>query len=461
MTVRIKPRDNDFTKNRLMRGGPGDKFVGKGKVNMSSWFKDVDILEDQIRSGELPFFCTAPFQMVYTTTRGEYAPCSWVKEGYNPNIKDVSIKDYFINDKNLNELRREMTTPGSDLKLAKKWCLNCRHQEEHYGRSRRQAALKIQTNDHGIWPGIRNAVEYFKRNNRGVFQDRVLEIQVKAFGNKCNLDCYMCVPYDSTTRLKSIHSKELQGENVFSEYSKTPLKSFEKQELKSVVEQIVELAPYIYNLKFIGGEPLVMKNFYLLLEQIVKTGHADKMMVKYQTNMTVTSFENIKITEFIPKFMNFECTVSLDGMGKTVEYVRRRGNWEEIVRNIKEVKQFPNVTVNINGAISFLSVLRFYELLEWIEQNNGLFRQINWSNIRNPKKLCANVLPDKIKQDLIPKYEGFPDIQELLKEDNHGLDYQDTLDYLLMNDKYYKGTKWEGNLFEVFPELEEHYWKRF
>ena len=322
MTVRIKPRDNDFTKNRLMRGGPGDKFVGKGKVNMSSWFKDVDILEDQIRSGELPFFCTAPFQMVYTTTRGEYAPCSWVKEGYNPNIKDVSIKDYFINDKNLNELRREMTTPGSDLKLAKKWCLNCRHQEEHYGRSRRQAALKIQTNDHGIWPGIRNAVEYFKRNNRGVFQDRVLEIQVKAFGNKCNLDCYMCVPYDSTTRLKSIHSKELQGENVFSEYSKTPLKSFEKQELKSVVEQIVELAPYIYNLKFIGGEPLVMKNFYLLLEQIVKTGHADKMMVKYQTNMTVTSFENIKITEFIPKFMNFEFTVSLDGMGKTVEYVR-------------------------------------------------------------------------------------------------------------------------------------------
>ena len=100
-------------------------------------------------------------------------------------------------------------------------------------------------------------------------------------------------------------------------------------------------------------------------------------------------------------------------------------------------------------------------MLEWIEQNNGLFRQINWSNIRNPKKLCANVLPDKIKQDLIPKYEGFPDIQELLKEDNHGLDYQDTLDYLLMNDKYYKGTKWEGNLFEVFPELEEHYWKRF
>ena len=128
-----------------------------------------------------------------------------------------------------------------------------------------------------------------------------------------------------------------------------------------------------------------------------------------------------------------------------------------MVNNIKEVKKFPNVTVNINGAISFLSVLRFYELIEWIDKNKTLFKQINWSNIRNPKKLCANVLPDEIKKKLIPKYKGFPDIQQLLEESNDGLHYQDTLDYLLMNDKYYKGTKWETHLFDVFPELEPYH----
>ena len=244
---------------------------------------------------------------------------------------------------------------------------------------------------------------------------------------------------------------------VFSDYAKTPIESIKKATLGTVIDQIVSIAPYIYNLKFIGGEPLVMKDFYTLLEKIVETGHADKMFVKYQTNMSVLSWEKIKLTEYIPKFMNFEFTVSLDGIGKAVEYIRRRTDWEQVVNNIKEVKKFPNVTVNINGAISFLSVLRFYELIDWVKENNHLFNQINWSNIRGPKKLCANVLPDKIKQDLIPKYKNFPDIQGVLKESNGGLDHKDSIEYMLMNDKYYKGTKWETHLFDVFPELKPYY----
>jgi len=144
-------------------------------------------------------------------------------------------------------------------------------------------------------------------------------------------------------------------------------------------------------------------------------------------------------------------------MGKANEYIRRRSNWDDIINNIKTLNQYPNVEININGTISFLSVLRFYELIEWVNNNKDLFNQINWSNIRGPSKLCANVLPDKLKQKMISIYENFPDIQNVLKEDNHKQDYKDTLNYLLMIDKHYKGTKWEMNLFEVFPELEEFY----
>ena len=79
----------------------------------------------------------------------------------------------------------------------------------------------------------------------------------------------MCIPYDSTTRLKSIHSEEVKGEKVFSDYAKAPIELVKGEKLKNVVDQIVELAPYIYNLKFIGGEPLVMKSFYMLMEDQV------------------------------------------------------------------------------------------------------------------------------------------------------------------------------------------------
>ena len=82
---------------------------------------------------------------------------------------------------------------------------------------------------------------------------------------------------------------------------------------------------------------------------------------------------------------------------------------------------------------------------------------INWSNIRGPAKLCANVLPQPIKDKLIPLYEDFPDIQNVLLESNHGLSHQNALDYLMMVDTKYEGTKWEMHLFDVYPELEEYY----
>jgi len=446
----------DQIAKHITKGGPGDKYLGGGKVDTSSWFREFPLLEDQIRNEDI-WFCSAPFQLLYTSTRGELMPCSWAQEGYGPNIKNVKLADYFVHDKTLNKMRKEMTTPGSDLETCKKMCKNCLYQEEKYGRSRRQASLKIQSNDIGIWPGISKAVQTFKDTGKGRITERIFEVQVKAFGNKCNLDCYMCVPYDSSTRLKTIHSTELQKENIFSEYAKTPIESFRDERLENIIDQIVDVAPYIRNLKFIGGEPLVMKQFYQLLEKIVATGYAKDMFVKYQTNMTVLELEKIKLTKFIPEFELFEFTVSVDGVGKWNDYIRRRSSWDNITGNIDTVLKYPNVKVNINGTISFLSVLRFYELINWFERNGDRLEQVNWSNIRGPAKLCANVLPLPLKQKLIPKYKNFPDIVNVLKQDAGGLNYQDTLNYLIMIDNYYKGTKWEMNLFETFPELEEYY----
>jgi MoaA/NifB/PqqE/SkfB family radical SAM enzyme len=453
--------------NKLTKGGPGNEFLGDGKIDTSKWFESFPVIENQIKNEDI-WFCTAPFQMMYTSVSGELLPCSWAKEKIGPNVEHQSITKYFFKDDMLKDLRTEMLTPGSDLKLAKEVCKNCIYQEEHYGRSRRQASLKIQSNDKILWPRIRNLVEDFKANGTIELKERMLEVQVKAFGNKCNLDCYMCIPYDSSTRIQTINSAELKGEKIFSRHSKKKPREQTNDTIDNIIDEIVSVAPYIYNLKLIGGEPLVMKKFYTLLERLVESGESKNMIVKYQTNMSTLEFDKIKISKLIPYFDIFEFTVSLDSIGKTGDYIRRRSSWEEIQNNIRHVKQYPNVEVNINGTISFLSVLRFWEMIDWFNDNHDLFNQINWSNIRGPAKLCANVLPKELKEKMIPFYEGFSDIQNILREDNIGastdvsyagktLNYQDTLDYLLMIDKRYEGTKWEMNLFEVFPELEEYH----
>ena len=452
----------------LTKGGPGDKYLGNGKVDTSEWFStdimgtDIDSLDIQIKNQDI-WFCSAPFQMIYADTRGNLAPCSWAKEGCGPNIKDVPFKQYFIHDNALNQLRREMLDPNSDHTTINDTCRSCKYQEKTYGRSRRQASLKIQSNNYKFWTRLRKSVYRFKESNcqLGHIEDRVFEVQIKVFGNQCNLDCYMCMPFDSSTRLVTMHNDHLKKQNVFNIASITPVASIKNTTMNSIIDQIVDIAPYIYNMKLIGGEPLVMKQFYTLLERLIETGETKRMNVKYQTNMSVIEFDKVSITKFIPEFLHFEFTVSLDGIGKYNDYIRRKSNWEDIVNNCKSVLKYPNVKINVNGAISFLSVLRFYELIEWFDKNSDTFDQINWSNIRSPSKLCANVLPDEIKESLIDKYQNFPDIVNVLKEDNHGLEYHDTLDYLLMMDKRYEGTKWEMNLFDIYPELEEFYIPKF
>ena len=72
---------NTKDKSHLTKGGPGDKYLGDGKVDTSQWFTHPHMLpwkgnefENKVKDQKL-FFCTAPFQMLYTNTRGRYETC--------------------------------------------------------------------------------------------------------------------------------------------------------------------------------------------------------------------------------------------------------------------------------------------------------------------------------------------------------------------------------------------------
>jgi hypothetical protein len=137
--------------------------------------------------------------------------------------------------------------------------------------------------------------------------------------------------------------------------------------------------------------------------------------------------------------------------------MRRRTIWNEVEENIELCKKYPNVVVDFNGLVSFLSVMRFHEIIDWCKAN-PVINQLNWAHVDKPKHLKPSNLPKPIKDKLIPKYQDWPDIVAALEMPcDPDVDVQDVFEYLLRGDKFYEGTKWESHLFDVFPELKEFY----
>ena len=447
-----------------------------GDVDTSDWFstlskegeerkKDPNSIMNRAKD-KRSWFCVHPFAEMFIELDGSYKACCLAGKSDKHNINNTSIKSWMEDSDYLNNLRKEMLDPSKGTKAINEHCIRCISDEKRYGKSRRTHHMWRESNSKGRWDAIERNVRMFEKTGFWTFDERIMQIQLKSFGIECNLDCHMCNHDSSSMRIDMMNKHKVYSEKMFGSMKNTVRKiklvedNLNKIDKKEVIEQIKELAPYLNSIKIIGGEPLIMKRYFDFLTEIVKTGHAPNIVVKFQTNLTKLGEGNHKFIDFVPKFKQTSFTASIDGVGQYAEYLRRRSNWREIEDNIdllNSKKYQGKAFVDINSVVTCFSVLRFDEVIKYCKENPGI-RSAGWLMIERPKSLRVNNLPKELKEQLISKYEGWPDIQAALKlpeeKDN---DFQDTLNYMLKQDKAYKGTKWEMNLFDVFPELKKYY----
>jgi len=418
-------------------------------------------LIDRINNNKV-WFCCIPWLMVFTDEMGDYGQCNFgLREG-KKTLHNTSIKDWMTSDE-MENIRKEMVDPDTDFKTVNKWCIKCINDEKRIKRSRRMIANKQygqEVNESINWNIIMNSATKSMRGEPYQFKSlgRILEIQVKSFGIECNLDCHMCHHFSSSIRTKMAFEKGVWNSVVWGDKEhkrNMSNKAIAKKPVDEINNQIVELAPYIYNLKIIGGEPLIMKKHYELLDKLIEADEAKHIQIKYQTNATTTVAGKHRIFDYIPKFKSVIICVSLDGVGKYNDYIRRRSNYKTIKKNIERFDKYPNVQVDINSTVTFFSVLHLYEVQSFHHQPHS------WWPVDNPSQMKANNLPQKIKDKLIPKYEKIPhmkEIADLLRlPPQPDFNAKELYKYCMDTDKSYKGTKWEMNLLDVFPELKEFY----
>ena len=321
----------------------------------------------------------------------------------------------------------------------------------------------------------------------GTVPEKLMYLDLR-LGHTCNLKCIMCSPHDSSKWVED-HKK------VYPQFKITELKDQMNWDQKSFnnywhenPEFWKEMYAQIPNLKqvyFAGGEPLMIKEHKLFLEEIIRQGYADKILVRYNTNGLLITDD---IIELWKHFRLVKVGFSIDGLGDRNWYIRYPSEWETIVANLHKLDNTPdNIHVSIATAIQVLNIKHLPDFAKWKIQQN--FKKINLQNIIEgleagggifnmhliyiPTWLSIKCLPKEDKEEVRKKFaefanwlhENYRQDEDFWKKNPYGwkrwqavLDFMDSEDHTNLLPAFNEyitvmDTTRKTNFKEVFPEL--------
>jgi len=270
-----------------------------------------------------------------------------------------------------------------------KGCNICKNEEAKKIRSRRQA-----TNE-------------FAQDNK-LSMTRLQSLGVR-YGTLCNSKCMIC----SHDRSSSwIADSEKLGYKIEEQhrFKKTLLPGVD------VFFDNFDLDDLRY-VEFHGGEPLMQRYPYEFLR---KVKHLDRLVVKFNTNLTI--LPSPELNDLLKKCKRVDFLLSVDDIGDRYEMLRYPGKWDMFVNNMETLKQQGYRTMACN-TISSLNVFYAVEFYKWAIKNFG--NEVHSQFVVDKQHLDISYLPQHAKGrvlERIANYKGkiFDSIREKLnvqKED--------------------------------------------
>jgi MoaA/NifB/PqqE/SkfB family radical SAM enzyme len=238
--------------------------------------------------------CYAPFTTLYFDTRGDVRVCCHNWKHTVGNILRDNVDDMWRGEK-IRELRRALADytfgPGCDF---------CYFQTE--GGNFANAAM--------------GRFEWFPVPSESPEWPQQMEFSIS---NACNLECIMCEgQYSSAIRA---HREKLP-----------PLPRLYSNEF---LESLRKYLPHLRNMKFLGGEPFLVVEYFRLWDMMVEDGHPVRSMVS--TNGTQYNRRIEALMDKIP----FCFGVSMDGCTReTVETIRAGANYDELIANARRFRDY-------------------------------------------------------------------------------------------------------------------------
>jgi len=233
----------------------------------------------------------------------------------------------------------------------------------------------------GTWieEGIDIAELIAQTEEDGTVPDKLVYLDLR-LGHTCNLKCVMCSPHDSSQWVGD-HKKvyPLFKHDALKHQMSWDQKDFNNywHENPDFWEEMYRQIPNLKQVYFAGGEPLLIKEHKMFLEEIIRQGYADKILVRYNTNGLLVDEE---IIDLWTHFKKVKVGFSIDALSDRNYYIRYPSDWSTIERNLHRLDNTPdNIQVSIATAIQILNIKHLPDFAKWkIKQN---FKKVNFENV--------------------------------------------------------------------------------
>jgi hypothetical protein len=162
----------------------------------------------------------------------------------------------------------------------------------------------------------------------------------------------------------------------------------------------------ITHLRFIGGEPLLIKEVVNMMRRLIEKRAASNIALWTITNGTVINEEYLELAQ---RFKSCDLMLSLDGVGAVNDYIRFPSKWDVIDKNISRLKQMVKTKIFVNMTVQAYNILNIVDMIDYcVERDIGF----QYHLLQYPPYLSTAVLPRHIRDIAADRLLSFAKWQE-------------------------------------------------
>ena len=238
-----------------------------------------------------------------------------------------------------------------------------------------------------------------------------------SFSSTCNMKCAYCSPDISSSWMEEVErfggyptSTKYNDINYFKDNLKIPYK---KSEHNPYVEAFwkwwPELYPKLHTLRITGGEPLLSKDTWKVMDELIENPNPN-LIFSINTNLMIPDMLIDKLIDKLNKLdgkvKELQLFTSGEATGKHNEYIRFgtiqekwEKNCEKVLSNVKNVLFSIMTTVNLTSVVSYDDFIRYILKLRSKYINDVDFNKVQFMTnyLRYPEFLSIQNLDDETK----------------------------------------------------------------